>query len=426
MKKMFKSIILSIVYFGLVIFLFGCDGMTDTKTQLEEVDNVHIVEIENNYFVFFDTVENADLYYIYVYNSTKTTLIKKYFTDNEGAISGFKITGYPGTYYITVNAQNKEGLYKDSEESDYALLVINDLKDRSYQINYVLNGGTLSSDVPSEFKKGDEIALPTPSKLGSKFLGWYSDANFTNNVTSVDTSVEHSIVLYAKWDDGEIDLSFTGYYEDASNLKGASLKAALRGIVSKGVKTITYDQLKQHLQITDQDPKNSNNVILFFSKASVKGQWDGGNTWNREHVWPQSLSWFKTSGAGSDIHHIRPVDPTVNSTHHNNRLYGMVPNGTAGYYGSTLVDHYNSNYFEPNDNAKGDTARIIFYLLVRYQESDRYAVTNVAQSMKMLLEWNELDPVDEFELLRNERSYAVQNNRNPFIDHPEFANLIWM
>ena len=69
---------------------------------------------------------------------------------------------------------------------------------------------------------------------------------------------------------------------------------------------VTYDDLRKYTIRTDRDPNNSENIILIYSKDSVNGSWDGGKTWNREHVWPQSKGWFTTSGAGSDIHHLRP------------------------------------------------------------------------------------------------------------------------
>ena len=94
-------------------------------------------------------------------------------------------------------------------------------------------------------------------------------------------------------------------------------------------------------------------------------------------------------------------------------------------YGSVHYGYATKDYFEPLDNVKGDIARIIFYLMVRYQEADNYSFTTVAQSKEMLLRWNEIDPVDEFEMKRNEESYKIQGNRNPFIDHPECAVLIW-
>ena len=70
-------------------------------------------------------------------------------------------------------------------------------------------------------------------------------------------------------------------------------------------------------------------------------------------------------------------------------------------------------------------ARIIFYLLVRYSESDSISITNVAKSMDMLLRWNELDPVDDKEIRRNEAVFKIQGNRNPFIDYSHLAKKIW-
>ena len=83
--------------------------------------------------------------------------------------------------------------------------------------------------------------------------------------------------------------------------------------------------------------------------------------------------------------------------------------------------------FEPIDEVKGDVARIIMYLLVRYSQADGagYGVTKVFPSAGVLLQWHLEDPVDDIERVRNERSYELQGNRNPFIDYPEFAEMIW-
>ena len=94
-------------------------------------------------------------------------------------------------------------------------------------------------------------------------------------------------------------------------------------------------------------------------------------------------------------------------------------------YGSVHYGYATKDYFEPLDNVKGDVARIIFYLMVRYEEADNYTFSTIAQSKEMLLRWNEQDPVDAFEKYRNEQGYIIQGNRNPFIDHPECADLIW-
>ena len=127
-------------------------------------------------------------------------------------------------------------------------------------------------------------------------------------------------------------------------------------------------------------------------------------------MWPQSLGWFSTSDAGADLHHIRPTNPSENSSRGNKK------------YGTST----SSGYYEPRDEVKGDIARIIFYLMVRYQEADIYTFKSVAESKELLLEWNTMDPVDAFEMNRNEVAYSIQGNRNPFIDHPECAELIWL
>jgi endonuclease I len=159
----------------------------------------------------------------------------------------------------------------------------------------------------------------------------------------------------------------------------------------------------------DEDLTNSNNMILFYTGQSIVKSQDLNNDWNREHVWPKSLGWFEETYAGSDLHHIRPCKPSVNSSR-GNKKFGTTTNG---------------NYYCPDDAYKGDVARIIFYLMVAYNEADKYSFTSVAQSLTMLLDWNELDPVSEAEIVRNDKIEVIQGNRNPFIDYPELADQIW-
>ncbi len=225
--------------------------------------------------------------------------------------------------------------------------------------------------------------------------------------------------------------SSMAYYKNANGKIGNELKLALRTIISKTTHKETYDDLKDDTLLSDTDLTNSNNIILFYSRKSVNGKWDGAATWNREHVWAQSLGWFKTSGAGADLHHLRPEDPTLNSTR-GNKKFGDLNHSTANKAklsakngGGFSGCYYQGDYFEPQDCVKGDVARIIFYLMVRYSEADNYSFTRIAQSKELLLKWNAQDPVDEYEIHRNEAVYKIQGNRNPFIDHPETATLIW-
>ncbi|MFQ6703899.1 MAG: endonuclease I family protein [Alphaproteobacteria bacterium] len=177
------------------------------------------------------------------------------------------------------------------------------------------------------------------------------------------------------------------------------------------------------MPLTDVDPENNNNIILFYGHVSVS---NASSNWNREHVWPKSLGWFNESGAGSDVHHLRPENEGVNSTRGNMKM-GKVTNGTVCKYpDGTIAGYYGNRYFEPNDCSKGDVARIFFYMLIRYSETDsNYPITKTAQSLELMLEWHLLDPVDDLERVRNERAYQYQGNRNPFIDYPEFAEVLW-
>lgn len=225
---------------------------------------------------------------------------------------------------------------------------------------------------------------------------------------------------------------YDGTYYNGINLDSvkAVLKEDLRKLITTTHKNKTsYSSLNRHLWDTDVSLTNKNKMVLFYSGIEVNKTWDGGSTWNKEHCWPKSLGWFETSGAGSDAHHIRPTDSKVNSTR-NNHKYGEVPNApfvrTGTKTGSVLTKcRYANGVFEPRDEVKGDVARILFYLIVRYNESDSYRLTAVAESVEMLLRWNEEDPVDAWEMNRNNVVEGIQGNRNPFIDHPELANVLF-
>lgn len=225
-----------------------------------------------------------------------------------------------------------------------------------------------------------------------------------------------------------------GYYDDAEGLTGDELKVALHNIIDDHAEFI-YDDLRDFLlKETDEDPGNSDNVILFYcGRSRAKSAFGGGSeNWNREHVWAKSHGDFGTTPpAGTDCHHMKPTDVNVNSTRSNLDFdMGGTPLSEAP---DCKVD---SDSFEPRDQDKGDVARMIFYMAVRYEgdngEPDLEVVDAVNTSpnpehgkLSTLLQWNEQDPPDDFEMNRNEVIYSYQLNRNPFIDRPEFVNEIW-
>ncbi|WP_431989402.1 endonuclease I family protein [Streptomyces albogriseolus] len=224
------------------------------------------------------------------------------------------------------------------------------------------------------------------------------------------------------------------YYDAAAGKTGTALKSALHTIISDQTK-LSYSAVWNALKVTDQDPNNSNNVILLYSGISRSKSLNGGDVgdWNREHVWAKSHGDFGTStGPGTDLHHLRPEDVQVNSIRSNKDF----DNGGSSFTnsGGSLTD---SNSFEPRDAVKGDVARMILYMAVRYEGTDGWpdlepndSVTNGSNPyhgrLSVLKQWHQEDPPSAFEKNRNEVIYnSYQHNRNPFIDHPEWVEAIW-
>ncbi|TGN63915.1 ribonuclease [Nocardioides eburneiflavus] len=223
------------------------------------------------------------------------------------------------------------------------------------------------------------------------------------------------------------------YYAPAVGKTGTALRTSLHDIIDDNTK-LSYDAVWTALKDTDQDPANSSNVIELYTGRSISKSSNGGSTgnWNREHVWAQSRGGFTTSaGPGTDLHHIRPEDVTVNS------IRGNKDFDDGGSAVSGCTDCWtDGDSFEPRDAVKGDVARMLFYMAIRYEGDDGFTDLEMSSTvgtsssrlgdLETLLAWNAADPVSTFEMRRNDRIHAQwQGNRNPFIDHPEWAAAIW-
>lgn len=224
------------------------------------------------------------------------------------------------------------------------------------------------------------------------------------------------------------------YYAGTEGLSGDELKAKMHEIISEA-DVLSYSEVWDGLKATDEDPADPDNVILLYSGESRPKSANGGNQgdWNREHVWAKSHGDFGTDpGPGTDLHHLRPSDVQVNSTRDNKDFDngGSEVDGAPGNY-------TDGDSFEPRDEVKGDVARMVLYMTVRYEGDDGFAdlepndrvENNSAPYMgrlSVLKEWHEADPPDEWEQRRNDVIYEeFQHNRNPFIDHPEWVESIW-
>lgn len=207
------------------------------------------------------------------------------------------------------------------------------------------------------------------------------------------------------------------------NYYSETIFTAISDIILEELKTLTkskhttilsYTQRHDYLYHADADLNNSENVVLMYSGESRywKEYTSGSNshteqTYNTEHVYPKSL--FVASSAETDLHHLRSCDASINSRRSNNPFVD----------GSGTYNLANSAWF-PGDEWKGDVARMIMYLNIRYSES-----FSRVGGLELFLKWNVEDPVSAFEIQRNTVIKGAQGNRNPFIDNPYLATLIW-
>ncbi len=232
-----------------------------------------------------------------------------------------------------------------------------------------------------------------------------------------------------------------GYYNAANGKTGDELKVALHNII-KGHHVVSYNGLLNAFVYTDNDGNGnvwdiySNCIFSYSGNSQCGGYEQEGDCWNREHTWPQS--WFnEQTTPRCDLFHVYPTDGFVNGQR-SNYPYGEVGNyiyisGNGSKLGSCVTSGYTGRVFEPIDEYKGDIARSYFYMSVRYYSEDddwsTSAMTNksviLPWAMTMLLRWSDEDPVSDKEIARNNAVYGYQNNRNPFIDHPEYARMIW-
>ena len=238
-----------------------------------------------------------------------------------------------------------------------------------------------------------------------------------------------------------------GYYNGTEGLTGNALKAKLHTII-KNDDHVSYSGLWSAYQQTDKKPNGKVWDIYsdrpggtppyeFTFGSDQCGSYSGeGDCYNREHLWAQS--WTNDDGTHkTDLHHVLPTDGYVNNRR-SNYAFGEVGNASwtsqnGGKLGNNTVSGYSGTVFEPIDEYKGDIARALMYVSVRYyQEDGSWSTSDMTNksvikdwAMTMLLRWHEEDPVSQKEIDRNNAVYNIQKNRNPFVDYPEFAEKIW-
>lgn len=213
----------------------------------------------------------------------------------------------------------------------------------------------------------------------------------------------------------KIPSGLSNYYKNISFSEDANNnKQSLKNIVADYT-VLSYGSRHKYLYKADANLTKTDNVILMYTGESRfwKEYTSGSNshspqTFNTEHIYPQSK--LSSANAKTDLHHLRACDTQINSNRSNFPF-------TDGKGKNKLTD---GNKWYPGDEWKGDVARMIFYLNLVHGET-----FNKVGSLDLFLKWNIEDPVSEFEIQRNNRIYAAQKNRNPFIDNPYLATLIY-
>ncbi len=234
---------------------------------------------------------------------------------------------------------------------------------------------------------------------------------------------------------------------DSTEAIGSPLFSRLQGLM-RVVDAVTYKSLVDYWEYTDA---NAGSAHAWYIYDDVMSATEGG--YDREHVWPKSHGNFVESGAGSDLHHLRPCVPATNSTRGNMTMGDVRLKNLSGVKTRTNSQNKTILWYVPTytgddpddpcdglvevlDEVKGDVARIFLYVYVTYGNANTnknlfttcsaYGSNSndglkVMESLETLLRWNAIDPVDEWEMRRNDLCQDVQGNRNVFIDYPELA-----
>ena len=249
----------------------------------------------------------------------------------------------------------------------------------------------------------------------------------------------------------------TGYYNGTAGLSGYALKSKLHSIIDSKHYSYNYSNVTDFYATTDIDTyyENDGTILDIYSEnptgadaySFTPNQITGsataeGEGFNREHGMPQS-TYYGVYPMYSDIHYLIPADAYINQrrsnypyarNNGNNRIFS---NGSK--LGNSTTPGYSNLVYEPIDEFKGDVARYLLYFVTRYEGSLKSFNYQLSTSpldgseekgyadwyITMLKEWNTLDPVSPREINRNNAVFAIEKNRNPFIDHPEWVNLIW-
>lgn len=245
----------------------------------------------------------------------------------------------------------------------------------------------------------------------------------------------------------------TGYYDSIdTTVSEAEFRETLHDVISANYIRNSYTAAWTIDSYTDADPYNEGHVECLYTGLSIENDSHTASAiklhWNREHTWPKSHGFNDEKvEAYTDCHHLRAAEGIFNIGK-SNKDFGEV--NTELEYTESYGNRYNDKVFEPKDEVKGDVARMLLYMMIRYGEYDDTTISQTVDDvttayplhlalvddvdytdnsvgngklakLSTILKWHYQDPVSDREIYRNNVVYQFQNNRNPFIDHPEYV-----
>ncbi|MDT0645619.1 Ig-like domain-containing protein [Zunongwangia sp. F260] len=407
----------------------GAPVAQDDTYETEEGDELSIINHLSN-----DTLlDNADITAINTEDTNGTAVLEE-----DGSIIYTPAEGFSGedsfTYTVCDNDQEPEcatatitvNVIDEGSPVANDDTVVVDAGNSGFAINNLLNNddpidGAVLSSIDASSSQGNVTLNDDGIITYEPVAGFTGEDSFTYTIcdddqepTCATATVNITVIEPVGFD---IPSELEDYYEQVVFSQNEDLNYHVASEITVGQHTtiLSYGERHNYLYDADEDPDNPENVILMYSGESrYWEEYTSGNnsytpqTFNTEHIYPQSR--LDAANAVTDLHHLRSADASINSL----RLNYPYSEG-SGEYG--LVGE---SAWYPGDEWIGDVARMVMYLNIRYGEE-----FDEVGGLDLLLKWNRMDPVSELEIQRNNVIASAQGNRNPFIDNPYLATLIW-
>ena len=305
----------------------------------------------------------------------------------------------------------------------YATWVENTTPVTNYTVTFNANGGT--GTMAAQQTNGDSFVVPACgfSYENHNFKNWAYESKNGVEYSPGETikNIQKNITLYALWTeqqtiDPENPEIPAGYYSQCEGLTGSSLQTKLKSINAPVSPSYDWSRYED----ADEALDDSSSILCVYTRHNIPKSNHCGNyawdKWNREHVWTQS----KYPASASDNHNIFACEGQINN-YRGNLPYNEGGSVVTVFGHTTECKMISNTSFEPCDAAKGEIARAVMYGTVMYS----YTMTEEIKSIELALKWHLEHPNTERDIRRNNVVYGNQGNRNPFVDHPEYACKIW-